>query len=334
MRERLHAQRMLALYRSGRQAEALEAYRDARAVLVEEIGVEPGAELRHLHEAILNQDSALDVPARGAARDPPSRGLPWLIAAGAAAALLVAGAFAFAIVQLTSSDGIDGINENAVGLIDPEDERLEAQFGVGRGPGAITTGGGSVWVANTLDETVSRIDGERNQVTIPVDGRPAALAFGAGSLWVANGDGRSVAQIDAGSTRVAQQIDVANAPRAVAVAAGALWVASGVDGVVHRIELARPDSNQRIALGANPTAIAAGAGAIWVVSEEAGTVTPIEPGSGAVGEPIGVGNGPSAIAVGEAQCGSSTGRTGACRGSTRRPRPFRGRCTLVASRRG
>ena len=46
LRERLHAQRMLALYRCGRQAEALEAYRDARRTLVEEIGVEPGPELQ------------------------------------------------------------------------------------------------------------------------------------------------------------------------------------------------------------------------------------------------------------------------------------------------
>jgi DNA-binding SARP family transcriptional activator len=53
LRERLHAQRMLALYRSGRQAEALEAYREARDVLVREVGVEPGPELRRLHEAIL-----------------------------------------------------------------------------------------------------------------------------------------------------------------------------------------------------------------------------------------------------------------------------------------
>ena len=62
-RERLHGQRMLALYRSGRQAEALEAYRHARRVLVEEIGVEPGPELRTLHDAILRQDGeALDRP--------------------------------------------------------------------------------------------------------------------------------------------------------------------------------------------------------------------------------------------------------------------------------
>ena len=61
LRERLHAQRMLALYRCGRQAEALEAYRHARRTLVEEIGVEPAPELRRLHDAILRQDPSLDV---------------------------------------------------------------------------------------------------------------------------------------------------------------------------------------------------------------------------------------------------------------------------------
>ena len=63
LRERLHALRMLALYRSGRQADALDAYRQARAALVEAIGVEPGPELRRLHDAILRQDPALDLPA-------------------------------------------------------------------------------------------------------------------------------------------------------------------------------------------------------------------------------------------------------------------------------
>ncbi|MEO8687230.1 MAG: BTAD domain-containing putative transcriptional regulator [Solirubrobacteraceae bacterium] len=61
LRERLHAQRMLALYRCGRQAEALEAYRHARRTLVEEVGLEPGPELRRLHKAILRQDPSLDV---------------------------------------------------------------------------------------------------------------------------------------------------------------------------------------------------------------------------------------------------------------------------------
>ena len=63
LRERLQAQRMLALYRSNRQSEALAAYRVARAELVEQIGVEPGAELQRLHEQILAHDPALDLPA-------------------------------------------------------------------------------------------------------------------------------------------------------------------------------------------------------------------------------------------------------------------------------
>jgi DNA-binding SARP family transcriptional activator len=62
LRERLHAQRMLALYRCGRQADALDAYRQARSVLVDTIGVEPGPELRRLQEAILVQDPALEAP--------------------------------------------------------------------------------------------------------------------------------------------------------------------------------------------------------------------------------------------------------------------------------
>src|SRR4051794_20007351 len=62
-RERLHAQLMLALYRSGRQADALEAYRHAREVLVEQLGIEPGAELHDLHEAILAHNRVIDAPA-------------------------------------------------------------------------------------------------------------------------------------------------------------------------------------------------------------------------------------------------------------------------------
>jgi WD40 repeat protein/DNA-binding SARP family transcriptional activator len=69
LREHLYGLLMLALYRCGRQAEALEAYRTARATLVEEVGVEPGAELQALQAAVLAQDSALDAP-------PGAKGLP------------------------------------------------------------------------------------------------------------------------------------------------------------------------------------------------------------------------------------------------------------------
>ncbi|MEK6328623.1 MAG: BTAD domain-containing putative transcriptional regulator [Actinomycetota bacterium] len=62
--ERFHAQRMLALYRAGRQSEAIEAYREAHRTLVAELGVEPGPKLRELQDAILRQDPALDAHPR------------------------------------------------------------------------------------------------------------------------------------------------------------------------------------------------------------------------------------------------------------------------------
>jgi DNA-binding SARP family transcriptional activator len=64
LRERLRGHLMLALYRSGRQAEALEAYQDARRTLVDELGIDPGSQLQQLEKAMLNQDPALDLPER------------------------------------------------------------------------------------------------------------------------------------------------------------------------------------------------------------------------------------------------------------------------------
>ena len=82
LRERPREQLMLALYRSGRQAEALTTYRDGRHALVDELGIEPGRSLRELEQAILRQDPALDANAPDdggsgrAGRDPSARPLP------------------------------------------------------------------------------------------------------------------------------------------------------------------------------------------------------------------------------------------------------------------
>lgn len=72
-RERLRGQLMTALYRAGRQAEALQAYQDARRVLVEELGIEPCTELQRLHQAILAADPSLARPggAQADAERPP-----------------------------------------------------------------------------------------------------------------------------------------------------------------------------------------------------------------------------------------------------------------------
>ena len=85
LRERLRGQLMLALYRSGRQAEALEAYRDGRRVFVEELGIEPGPALQELEGAILRQDPQLGGHEAEPARRPSARAI--LVAAKNAEAL-------------------------------------------------------------------------------------------------------------------------------------------------------------------------------------------------------------------------------------------------------
>lgn len=69
-RERFRAQLLLALYRSGRQADALEAYASTRATFVEELGAEPGVELQELHRSILNHDASIAPPPRSPAAEP------------------------------------------------------------------------------------------------------------------------------------------------------------------------------------------------------------------------------------------------------------------------
>ena len=90
LRERLRGQLMLALYRSGRAAEALEAYRQARRVMVEELGIEPSRELQQLERAILTSDPVLGAPPGPLPRSglawprPGRRQVPQLLPAGIA----------------------------------------------------------------------------------------------------------------------------------------------------------------------------------------------------------------------------------------------------------
>lgn len=70
--------------------------------------------------------------------------------------------------------------------LDPDGNRLLDGIRVGRGASGLASGAGGVWVANTLDGTLSRVDPRARQVvaTIDVGGAPRAVEVGAGSVWV------------------------------------------------------------------------------------------------------------------------------------------------------
>ena len=241
LRERLHAQRMLALYRSGRQAEALEAYRDARA------------DARRARSASSRAPSCAPCTRRSSrrirrstcprrpSREPARRhaGAPRACWSGAAV-LLLAGVTAFGVIRVLEPDGLPGIDENDVGLIDPDERRITKEIPVGNSPArrrtaAARCGSPTRPTAPSRASTGARRGREdRGRRRARRRSRSAA-----GSLWVADSE---CARGRAGRSRREQgraADQVGNAPRALAVAEGALWVASGVDGRVRRIDLDR-----------------------------------------------------------------------------------------------
>jgi DNA-binding SARP family transcriptional activator len=103
LRERLHGQLMLALYRSGRQADALEEYRHTRETLVDELGIEPGETLQELHRAILRHDPELETrrPRPSTVADTPGERsrLRWTVVVVGTVAVLAAAVVALVIVR-------------------------------------------------------------------------------------------------------------------------------------------------------------------------------------------------------------------------------------------
>jgi YVTN family beta-propeller protein len=300
LRERLRGQLMLALYRSGRQSEALDVYQSTRRTLVEEVGLEPGPSLQALERQILNQDSALAAPRRETARVGAGRRPAWLFVAGGA--LVLAAALAAVLVEVVGSDEakLTSIAANAVGVVDPDTNRLVAQIPVERTPTAIATGLDAVWVVNADDQTVSRINPETSAVvdSIPVRGGPAGVAVCKGAVWVANGLDGTVSRIDPTTNQEAQTIPVGNGPSGVACGEGAVWVTNSADDTVTRIDpdTGRPSKTFAAVVGASGVAV--GFGRVWVVSPPSGTVVALDPRSGQVLQTIGVGVDPNAVAVG------------------------------------
>jgi YVTN family beta-propeller protein len=222
-----------------------------------------------------------------------SRGTRLAIAAGTVAVVVTAG-----IVGLRGGGAHAMLAENSVGLIDAGGA-IHADYAAGRGPGPVLKSGDSIWVANVLDGTVTRLERDRNRATtIDTGADPTALAAGGGSVWVADGEGRNVSQIDPTSNKIVQRIGVGGQPMALAFGAGALWVAMPLEGEIARVDVAGGARPRPVRLGGSPAAVAVGAGAVWVADQDSGRVLRMSPGSLTPTATVNVGGGPSAVAVG------------------------------------
>src|SRR6185437_220491 len=331
-RERLAGQLMLGLYRSGRQADALTAYRAVRRSLVEELGLEPGPELRRLEAAVLAQDPALELPPKPAldlppkpaldpppkpALDPPPRPAPQPPSPAAApppvprwrrpglvlaAVALLAAASAIAVVALTGGEAgaRRAIMADGAGALDPVTGQVAASVPVGSAPAGIAAGADSIWVTNGADGTVTRIDphGPHVDQTLIVGSSPAGVTYGAGAVWVANALDGSVSRIDPRANRVVQTISIGGRPVALAAGAGAVWVADAGGDAVVALDPGSGVPRRSVRLGDSPGGVAAGFGALWVTEPLAHKLTRIDPVSGQILAEIGVGAGAGPVAAG------------------------------------
>jgi YVTN family beta-propeller protein len=156
--ERLLGQLMLALYRSGRQVEALDAYRRGHRALRDELGLEPGPELRALEQRILTQDAALAPPSPRSLRaaGPPRRGMVLALVTTAILAASIAGAVA--IVHDSRSADAVSVPANSVAVIDPRAGSVVEAIRVGENPGPVSAGAGNLWALDLDSATLARID--------------------------------------------------------------------------------------------------------------------------------------------------------------------------------
>jgi ABC-type branched-subunit amino acid transport system substrate-binding protein/DNA-binding beta-propeller fold protein YncE len=294
------------------QPAPLEAHPALDPVLQKALAKEKDDRYASCSELIEAAAQALGVGTPQPARRP--RVAPGLLRRGrvivAAGLLVVGAAIAAVIVALTSGNegGELAPVGNGVAAIDPAEARIASFTKEVTPPSNIAVGEGAVWVLNTEDQTVSRIDPQTKAVTrrFRTRGVPSDLAVGEGALWVGNGGGQfgnftvSISRLDPKSGEVTRTVKLLDptgsgstgtfnwgSPQ-IAVGAGAVWAAdpgltvSRIDPASGRL-VARFEADARLG-------IAAGEEGVWFLSPQGGAVTRIDPRTNRVGQTIPIGS--------------------------------------------
>jgi DNA-binding SARP family transcriptional activator/streptogramin lyase len=287
-RERFTEQLMLALYRCGRQAEALEAYRVTYRVLRDELGLMPGPRLRQLEEAILRHDESLGpLPIRARLAD-ASRRHRWLGVTVVGCGMLLA------VVVAVSSGGTHQRRVSprpGVILLDSASRAIRADVPVGDAQGQSRFGYGHLWTIGE-DGVMSELDPGSGALvrSIPVGVQPGGIAVGAGAIWVTDRDGPTLLRIDPVTGQIDRRARLSTLglrrpePSSdVAIDAGSLWVTRGPEAV-DRLNPSSLKLQRRIWLRQRgceagsgvQCELPAGAGQVWVVGGNGGWLARID----------------------------------------------------------
>lgn len=270
LRERLRAQQMLALYRADRQADALDAYRQARHDLMDELGIEPSESLQRLQQGILRHDPALELPAGTAAANgaAPALVTPEARAASAlrpprrrrralrrrhlvAAGIAVAAAVAAPVAVLSTrgsgvrppSSPVSYVQQDSSAVIDPATGKFAPGPGGGVKPGPMAVVGHTLWIVTRGNGQIQPYDlrARRETPPFPAGTSPYAIVADANGAWLTQRQPfvtwiRPPASYYNGNPYATPVVTTQNIPvplpaaGAEAIGAGYVWVISDLPG--------------------------------------------------------------------------------------------------------
>jgi YVTN family beta-propeller protein len=322
-RERFHGQLMLALYRCGRQGEALGAFQQARRLLADDLGIQPGEHLRRLETAILQQSPELmrvsavaqpagtaasahrgreaseeQIPQGAAANERRRRRTPRARALVASGAALLTLTVALATLLTVLAPAHVAIATVAVNELTAGQRQVSRSVALPSEPESVATGAGSVWVTSADARALYRINPRSgSRQTIAVGAGADALAVTDSDVWVANSLAGTVSRVSTATDRVVATVPAGVRPSGIAVGGGLVWVADESSSTVIAIDAVTGLARFAEPLGFAPHAIAFGDDSAWLADPDGDTVTRVGSGGAPVVQ-ISAGVAPAAVAFG------------------------------------